>query len=55
MTRMRFVLDNVNTLLFLVGYVALIVGVAGWSAPAAKVTAGIICIALAAWPYLRKR
>jgi hypothetical protein len=52
---LRLVLDNVNTLLFVIGFVALCVGVAGWSAPAAKVTAGIVCMAIAAIPYLRKR
>lgn len=51
----KFLRENLNALLFAGGFVTLYVGIAGWSQPAANITAGVVCMAIAAFPYLRSR
>ncbi len=48
-------LENVNGLAFLVGACWLYVGLAGISRPAADVTAGMVLMAIGAFPYLRRK
>ncbi len=53
-TFLRALAQNVNALLFLLGFAVLYVGVSGWSVPAARVIAGLLIILLALWPYLKR-
>lgn len=48
-------LENIGTLLFAVGFVAFVSGVASWSKPLAAVAAGVLLMGLSVVPYLRKR
>jgi hypothetical protein len=46
---------DARDVLGLVGFVALEVGVGLWSIPGALVVCGILCLAVALWPDLRRR
>lgn len=47
------VAEHQNTIVFGAGFGWLYAGVAGFSRPAANMTAGLILIAIAVWPYWR--
>ena len=52
------VLENVNGCAFVSGFGLLYLGVRGFSPPAADVVAGVVLMAIGAWPYvlrMRKR
>jgi hypothetical protein len=51
---MRWLADNVRALFFVVGLVLLYAGVSGFSPAAARIVAGVLLIALAVAPYLRR-
>ena len=46
--------ENVHTVLYLAGFALVCRGVAGWSVPAAELVAGVVLMAMGAWPYLRR-
>lgn len=46
--------QNARSVVFLVGFTLLYVGLAGWSYRAANLTAGGVLMALALVPYLRR-
>ena len=51
-------LENVNGCAFVSGFGLLYLGVRGFSPPAADVVAGVVLMAIGAWPYvlrMRKR
>lgn len=45
---------NINTAVFGAGFGLLYAGVGGFSWPAANVTAGVLLMAIGAWPYLSR-
>ena len=45
--------ENLNALVYVLGFALLCLGVAGWSVPAAEVTAGLLLMVMAVWPYVR--
>ena len=45
--------QNLNALVYMLGFTLLCLGVAGWSVPAAEVTAGLLLMVMAVWPYVR--
>lgn len=51
---MRRLAENINALLFLVGFGLAGWGIAQWSVPLAAVAAGVVVMGLSAYPYLRK-
>lgn len=46
---------NLSGVLFVVGFVSCVGGLASWSVPLAAVVAGVVVMGMAALPYLRKR
>jgi hypothetical protein len=52
---MRWLLNNINGFLFVVGFALLSAGIAAWSPPAAAVVAGVVLMALGLWPYITIR
>lgn len=51
----RLIGTNVNALVFVCGFVTAYIGAAQWSSAAANVAAGVVLMAIGAWPYLRQR
>ena len=45
--------QNLNALVYALGFALLCLGVAGWSVPAAQVVAGLLLMVMAVWPYVR--
>ncbi len=50
-----FVEENLNFLVVVSGFAVLYVGLSSLSRPVANIVAGVIVMALGAWPYLRVR
>jgi small neutral amino acid transporter SnatA (MarC family) len=46
---------NVRILIFAVGFGLFYAGVAGFSTPAANVTAGALVMTIAVWPYVSRK
>lgn len=53
MRMLALLLANAHTLVFVLGFVLLYVGLAGWSVPAARVVAGLVLMLVALAPYIR--
>jgi hypothetical protein len=51
----KLILSNVNACVFGLGFLAALRGVSLWSPAAAWVTAGVVLMAIGAWPFLRVR
>lgn len=51
---LAFLLSNIHTWLFLGGMTVLYQGVSGFSKPAANIVLGVLLIAAAMWPYVKK-
>ena len=47
------ILGHLNAGLFAVGFVTFVASVAQWSGPTAGVLAGLVLMAIAAWPYVK--
>lgn len=51
---LALVTGQAKTLLFVAGFVWFYIGVAGFSVPAARMIAGLLLMAMALYPYLRR-
>lgn len=49
------VLENVNAIVFALGFATAYVGLSQWSSSAANVAAGVVLMVIGAWPFLRQR
>lgn len=47
--------ENVNAIVFALGFVTAYVGLSQWSSSAANVAAGVVLMVIGAWPFLRQR
>jgi hypothetical protein len=51
----RLLENNVQTLIFAVGFGLFYAGMSGFSRPAANVTAGALFMTIAVWPYVSRK
>lgn len=49
-----FLLSNLHTWMFVIGMALIYRGVSGFSKPAANIALGVLLIAAAMWPYMKK-
>lgn len=52
---LREVLENLNLIAMVGGFVVLYVGLSSLSRPVANIVTGLLVMAIGAWPYLRVR